>query len=295
LQEVKSLNQKELNSLKLTISDMRNMQKIMPIIQQQLDGSTFKDGKINGVSVDVNAMTAEMNNAKKELFTLIPNLTFADFHQLTNLTTSNGKLVLPNYNKETASDSLNRFIELSNQASKYIDAGVSLPTISAPSAFQMEGVDTITGQQNGFLNHAPALSGVASFANSTQNPQPALFNWEGGSGVLLSNTMTTTVGGFAGTQPISLSQASQVDLSSSGSNLFEYMTDTTFATFSSFVGAPPIAFNNSSASLLSITMSDAISAFCATGTACRDKLSHGDLVGFYEDIKSSLPEGVALR
>ena len=43
LQEVKSLNQKELNSLKLTISDMRNMQKIMPIIQQQLDGSTFKD------------------------------------------------------------------------------------------------------------------------------------------------------------------------------------------------------------------------------------------------------------
>jgi len=157
-------------------------------------------------------------------------------------------------------------------------------------AFQMKGVDTITGQQNGFLNHAPTLSGVASFANSTQNPQPALFNWEGGSGVLLSNT----VGGFAGTQPISLSQVSQVDLSSSGSNLFEYMTDTTFATFASFVGAPPIAFNNSSASLLSITMSDAISAFCATGTACRDKLSHGDLSGFFEDIKNSLPEGVAI-
>jgi hypothetical protein len=237
----------------------------------------------------------------------------------------NGDPIMPNYNKETASDSLNRFVEILNKGSKYLEMGAvpppGTPLPSQYSAFQMKGPETITGKVNGLLNVAPALGSVGKiFSGSNaietftqtypswtyQTALPAGpssqtvdgfkgLNWEGDSGALLTTVSGATVGGFAGTQPISLSQASQVDLSSSGSNLFEYMTDTTFATFSSFVGAPPIAFNNSSASLLSITMSDAISAFCATGTACRDKLSHGDLVGFYEDIKSSLPEGVALR
>ena len=107
LQEVKSLNQKELNSLRLTITDMKNM----PIIQQQFE---------------------EMERKGKEITTLWPKLTFADFDQMANAGVStSGKLTLPNYNKTTASDNLNRFIEISNQISnqisKYADTR-SLPT-----------------------------------------------------------------------------------------------------------------------------------------------------------------------
>jgi len=141
LQEVKSLNQKELNSLKLTISDMKNMQRIMPIIQQQFDTPIAKGGKVNGISVDVNAMNVEINNARQELNTLIPKLTFADFGHFMNASTSpNGKLMLPNYNKDTASDNLNRFIEISNQGSKYVDTRLLADTILIP--FSLE--DTIT-------------------------------------------------------------------------------------------------------------------------------------------------------
>ena len=293
LQEVKSLNQKELNSLKLTISDMKNMQRIMPIIQQQFDTPIAKGGKVNGISVDVNAMNAEMDSAKKEMAKVWPNLTFADFHQLVNVSTSsNGKLIMPNYNEATASESLDRFIELINSGSKYANI-IEFPPINTSSlgsigassgssnAFVMKGVDTITGKANGFLNVAPDLGSVATSFKGVNTSSP-MFGWVNQTPELLTQTVSATnLGSIA---------------NGSGVNLFDYMDQTSFKTFASFKGKTfDLSLNSNPNSFLSITFLDAINAFCTTGSVCRDKLSHGDLAGFMDDIVKSIPEGVTLR
>jgi hypothetical protein len=296
LQEVKSFNQKELNSLKLTISDMRNMQRVMPIIQQQLSAPIIKDGKINGV----NAMTAEINSAREEMSALYPNLTFADFHQLVNLSTnSSGKLIIPNYNKETASDNLNKFIELNNQASKYIEAGVSLPTASMGQDFQMKGVNTITGLQNGFLNYSPALGDVAKTFNANSNPvltfTAPTFNWGNNSGALLTTANSTnTVNAFSGAQALApgfntnLYNTNLVS-TNTGSSVFEYMTDTSFATFSEFEQNPPYL------DLGSLSLTNSLSGSLAQCPVCMERLRYGDLVGALEPLYENLPEGVIVK
>jgi hypothetical protein len=305
LQEVKSLNQKELNSLKLTISDMRNMQKIMPIIQQQLDGSTFKDGKINGVSVDVDAMNTEMNNAKKEGFSLLSKFTFADLDQMRNMSSSSdGKLILPNYNKVTASDNLNRFIEISSQGSKYVDVGllsttappINLDLISNPShAFVMKGVDTISGKQNGFLNIAPELGARSvSFFNNVNN-QPR-FNWGSQSAVPLSQT----VDGFKMLEGVGASNMQSlaginngfnvnlVDSVNTGPSAFDYLTNTSFATIDNFQNKSLLSFPN-------LSLGNDLGGLCAIGTTCRQKLSIGDLNGAMNEMMNNLPEDARPR
>ena len=248
LQEVKSLNQKELNSLKLTVSDMRNIQKIMPIIQQQLDGSTFKDGKINGVSVDVGAMTAEINNARQELNTLVPKLTFADFSHLVNAgTSSNGKLILPNYNKDTASDNINRFIEISNQGSKYIDAGLlsAIPpsvdveefSKNQQAAFVMKGVESIKGKKNGFLNIVPDLGmAVKDFISTPPDgsTSPGSNFYDPGPFLPCGCCGCNLIPGPEGNL-IKWGEAPP-------DSQFEYMTGTTFRTFKSFIPSGDYTF-----------------------------------------------------
>ncbi len=289
LQEVKSLNQKELNSLKLTISDMKNMQRIMPIIQQHFDTPIAKDGKVNGISVDVNAMNAEMERKGKEITTLWPKLTFADFHQLVNVSTSsNGKLIMPNYNKATASESLNKVIEITNQISKYADAGLLSTNVAAPApggmvafpgssnAFVMKGPDTITGKTNGFLNLAPNLGGFGASFQGVNTLDPIDF-----ATMNLSN----------GFQPLYNTNLSNLN----GSSLFEYMPNATFATLASFKDKTfDFSLNSNSNSFLSITMADAINAFCTTGSVCRDKLSHGYLQEALDEIAKSVPVGTAI-
>ena len=294
LQEVKSLNQKELNSLKLTISDMKNIQKIMPIIQQQFDTPIAKDGKVNGVSVDVSAMNAEINNARQELNTLIPKLTFADFGHFMNASTSpNGKLILPNYNKDTASGNINRFIEISNQGSKYVDAGLLSATPStfipppsfAPATFSMKGVDTITGKPNGFLNLAPNLGSVAASFQGVNTSNPMLgsarpvFNWVNQTPELLTQTMGTTSLG-------SINNGNSVASIGGGTSAFEYMNNTSFVTIDNLQNTPLS---------ICISCSNDLGGLCGVGTACRQKLSIGDLVGALDGILENLPEGVTLR
>lgn len=304
LQEVKSLNQKELNSLKLTISDMRNMQKIMPIIQQQLDGSTFKDEKINGVSADVDAMTAEMSNAKKELFTLIPNLTFADFDQMANAGVStNGKLILPNYNKDTASNNLNRFIEISNQGSKYVDAELlsatpSLADINTfsgqPHTFVMKGPESVTGKKNGFLNIVPDLGMAAKIFDSNLSSAVTsavpVFNWDNNSGSLLT---ANTANGLSGAQLLSaVADTSLYNTNlvsaNTGPSAFEYMSNTSFATFETFQDKPLLPFPN-------MSLNNDLGGLCPIGTACRQKLSIGDLNGAFNEMMNNLPEDARPR
>jgi len=308
---------------------MRNIQKIMPMIQQQLRGSIIKDGKVESISVDVGAMTAEIKSAAKEMATLLPNLTFSDFHQLVNLgTTSSGKLVLPNYNKETASDNLNRFIELFNQPSKYIEAGVSFgstahgvqpnevrvsfPSISVPHPFQMKGVDTITGKRNGFLNVAPELGNASSsFAGSNFSQSPSLtftrptFNWGNSSSGTLLTTVNSinTVNGHTGVQMLNSNQTNLADFSnpsshtfilldqantSAGTSAFEYMTNTSFATFETFQNKSLLSFPN-------LSLSNDLGGLCAIGTTCRQKLSIGDLSGAMNEMMNNLPEGVIIK
>ncbi|MBL7004567.1 MAG: hypothetical protein ISR69_11130 [Gammaproteobacteria bacterium] len=299
LQEVKSLNQKELNSLKLTISDMRNLQKIVLIIQQQLNRPTFKGGKVNGISVDVDTMAAEIISARKELNTLIPNLTFADFDQLQNVSTSsNGKLILPNYNKDAASDNLNRFIEIAEQGSKYVDAGllstttpsINLNLISNPShEFAMKGADTISGKQNGFLNTIPELGTVSeSFFNNVNN-QPKL-NWGGQSAGPLSQTVNT-VDGFQMLKGAGINNGFNTNLINpvnTDLSAFDYMTNTSFVTIDSFQNKPLLPFPN-------INLNNDLGGLCAIGTTCRQKLSIGDLNGAMNEIMSNLPEDVRPR
>jgi hypothetical protein len=129
-------------------------------------------------------MNTEMNNAKKEGFSLLSKFTFADFSHLVNAGMStSGKLILPNYNKDTASDNLNRFIEISNQGSKYVDAGLlsttpsstDINTFSGQShAFVMKGPEPITGKKNGFLNIAPALGKAAKGFVLTDPPSGSI-------------------------------------------------------------------------------------------------------------------------
>ena len=288
LQEVKSLNQKELNSLKLTISDMRNIQKIMPMIQQQLRGSIIKDGKVDSISVDVGAMTAELNSARKEIAILYPNLTFSDFHQLVNAgITSSGKLVLPNYNKETASDNLNRLIEINNQASKYIEAGVSLPAISAPSTFQMKGVDTITGKRNGFLNITPEFGVVAKEFILTDPP-------DNGFGSILVSPIPPPDNRYDPI-PVSPWPLEPNNLSTwveaPPDIQFEYITGTEVSTFDTFQDASLLSFPNLS---LSNDLND-LGGLCAIGSACRQKLYIGDLNGAMNEMMNNLPEDARPR
>jgi len=298
LQEVKSLNQKELNSLKLTISDMKNMQRIMPIIQQHFDTPIAKDGKVNGISIDVNAMNAEIDSAKKEMATLWPKLTFADFHQLVNVSTSsNGKLIMPNYNKATASESLNKVIEITNQISKYADAGLLSTNVAAPApggmvafrissnAFVMKGVDTITGKTNGFLNVVPGLGSVATSFQGVNTSNPMLgsarpvFNWVNQTPELLTQTMGTTSLG-------SINNGNSVASIGGGTSAFEYMNNTNFVTIDNLQNAP-----------LSICIScdNDLGGLCGVGSVCRQKLSMGDLNGAFDEILENLPEGVTLR
>ena len=297
LQEVKSLNQKELNSLKLTVSDMRNIQKIMPMIQQQLRGSIIKDGKVNGISVDVGAMTAEINSARKELNTLVPNLTFADFDQLRNTSvSSNGRLILPNYNKDTASNNLNRFIEISNQGSKYVDAG--LLSTTPPHAFVIKGVDTISGKQNGFLNIAPELgSTVKTFAppinldliSNYSSPvlkftAPTWGNQSAGVPLQTMNasnihSLTSVNNGF---------NANLIDPVNVGTSAFEYMTNTSFATFETFQDKPLLPFPN-------MSLNNDLGGLCPIGSACRQRLYIGDLNGAFNEMMNNLPEDARPR
>ena len=194
LQEVKSLNKKELNSLKLTISDMRDIQKITPIIQQQLSGAIVKDGKVNGVSIDIDAMGADLKDILKGTPDLFVNMTFADFDQMRDMRSNpDGSLIMPNYNRETASDNLNKFVDQSERISTYVGTGVLVLPAIEPQAlpeFPMKGFDTITGKQNGFLNIVPELGSVASsfqVSDFTQN-NPATFSWNNQSAGQLLNT-----------------------------------------------------------------------------------------------------------
>ena len=321
IQEVKTLNQIELNSLKLTISDIRDMQRVAPMIQQHLNQE-------NAISIDAGAMNAEMDSARKEMNILLPKLTFSDFGQLTDMrVSSSGKLILPNYNKETASGNINRFIEIFNQGFKYVEAGI---LSSSVPEFQMKGVDTITGSVNGFMNFGPALGSVATgFRDTSLSSEPVLtftqpaFNWSNqNSGALLQTV--NSVSGFN----TSLNQGNLVNSNLTGAQMlshgfqpyyntnlaaittptttsaFDYMPNATLATFADF---DPMAINLEISdsvrrhnalnqnSFLSITLQDAMDEFCTTGSACRDKLSIGDLVGSTDELIKSIPEGVIIQ
>lgn len=344
MQEVKSLNQKDLGSLKLTITDIKNIQSVVPMIQQQLSRTMLKGTEVNSVSVDVAAMNVDMANMGQEVSALFPNLTFADFNQFVDMKTSpSGAPIMPNYDKETASDNLNRFVEIMNKTSEYIEAGAILPSISAVlhdtvafaphtvAAFQMKGVDTITGSVNGFMNVAPAMGSVATgFRDTSLSSEPVLtftqpaFNWSNqNSGALLQTV--NSVSGFSATN---LNQVNLVNSNLTGAQMlshgfqpyyntnlaaittptttsaFDYMPNATFATFADFdpmaIGleiSDSVRRHNAlnQNSLLSITLQDAMDGFCTTGSACRDKLSIGDLVGSMDELTKSIPEGVIIQ
>jgi len=287
------------------------MQKIMPMIQQQLSGPIVKDGKVNGISADVSAMNAEINSVRKELNTLLPNLTFADFDQLTDMDFSpNGDPIMPNYNKETASDSLNRFVEILNKGSKYIEMGAVRPPgtplpsqFSASHAFQMKGPETITGARNGFLNVSPHLGSVATaFGNVNSGSNTVLtftrptLNWGNNSGALLETAKYTAdlatmnlSNGFQmkslGVQPLYNASLSNL----SGSSLFEYMDQASFKTFSDFARNPLYL------DLGSLSTSNDLNGLIGQCPVCMERLRYGDLVGALEPLYKNLPEGVTIK
>ena len=216
------------------------------MIQKQLNGAMVKGEGAKGVSVDVTAMKVDMDSERQEAAALLPNFTFADFTHLADMRTSkSGAPIMPNYNKETASDNLNRFVELMNKAPEYMEAGIlssSVPEFQmkgvtftggqrnefAPATvaeFQMKGVDTITGSTNGFLNIAPDFGSVATGFSSEA-------------------VLTNDIIGTASPYPYlnnpypyenNLNQGNLVNSTDSNSSQFDYMSGTTFKTFDSFV------------------------------------------------------------
>jgi hypothetical protein len=314
MQEVKSLNQKELGSLKLTITDIKNIQSVVPMIQQQLmDRPMVKGEDANGISVDTTAMNTDLDSMGREMNALMPKLTFADYAQLVNMGTSkSGEPTMPNYNKETASDNINRFVELLDQQSKYIEAGAVFPPVSAapPTVSSMfdympgttvctfgnqcvpytgppmkdSNISTIKGKSNGFLQIDPDMYPVTKGFTYPVLPLTQ-FVWAHPEPRYTANYATMNLSN--GFQPMYSANLSNLN----GSSEFEYMGDTSFETFSDFQAVSPnsLYFNDYNANLLN----NNLTGLCVG--ACQQKLAYGDLVGALDEIKNNLPESVVLK
>jgi hypothetical protein len=159
----------------------------------------------------------------------------------------------------------------------------------------MKGVDTITGQQNGFLNIAPELGARSvSFFNNVNN-QPR-FNWGSQSAVPLSQT----VDGFKMLEGVGASNMQSlaginngfnvnlVDSVNTGPSAFDYLTNTSFVTIDTFQNKSLLSFPN-------LSLGNDLGGLCAIGTTCRQKLSIGDLNGAMNEMMNNLPEDARPR
>ena len=153
-------------------------------------------------------------------------------------------------NAETDIESGGNFQFILSEAKKNKIAGLNASGDQG-HAFIMKGVDSITGKVDGFLNLVPAMGSVAS----TFNGSPGYTN--GALNAATGLTVAAYIAGGGGGSWTGLNNASQAtnsnvtrltDGTASGisesdwsvlnpNSMFEYMSNATFATFDTFVGA----------------------------------------------------------
>jgi hypothetical protein len=158
----------------------------------------------------------------------------------------------------------------------------------------MKGPESITGKKNGFLNIAPALgkaakvfakdfvltdppSGIA-YAPFPVYPEPLPIY-----PVTPPPCMNWNCGGLTPFPVPGLPVTIGTDKSA-----FDYMSDTSFATFETFQDKPLLPFPN-------MSLNNDLGGLCPIGTACRQKLSIGDLNGAFNEMMNNLPEDARPR
>jgi len=153
-------------------------------------------------------------------------------------------------NAETDIESGGNFQFILSEAKKNKIAGLNASGDQG-HAFIMKGVDSITGKVDGFLNLVPAMGGVASTFNGSDGYTDGALNAAtgltvaayiagggGGSWTGLNNASQATNSNVTRLTDGTASGISESDWSVLNPNsMFEYMSNATFATFDTFVGA----------------------------------------------------------
>ncbi len=265
LQEVKSLNQKELNSLKLTITDMKNMHRTQPHVEERTR------------RLPANGEVTHLNGDEDKLW-------LGAFPGSSNAFVMNG----PDTITGKANGFLNVVPDLGSVATSFKGVNTSNPMFGRVNQTPELLTQTMSAINLGSINNGNSVASIGGGVSAFEYMNA--FNDQGNAFIMKGpDTITGNTNGF---QPLYSTNLSNLN----GSSLFEYMPNATFATFASFKDKTfDFSLNSNPNSFLSITPRDAFDQFCTTGSLCRDKLSYGNLQGALDEIVKSIPEGVALR